>query len=359
MTLKSAKQIWDFHKKEYYGDERIRGIKVLNLVREFEIQKIKESETIKEYSDKLISEANKVKLLGAELSDTRIVQKIVVNLPEKFEATIASLENTKDLSNITLVELLNSLQDQEQRRMVRNEATVEGALQASNSSNDNKGGKYPPCQHCGKRNHPHFKCWKKPDMRCRKCHKLGHDEITCNEKGPQQLNGAQIADEQEEDQLFMATCFASRSSSKSWLIDSGCTNHMTHHDEIFRYLDRSAISKVRIDNGDYLLAKGKGTVAFESYSGTKLISDVLYVPELDQNLLSIGKLLQNGFKLTFEDKKCVIFDPKGQQICQVNMRGNSFSFDPMEEKLVAYLNQEMTTNIWHKRLGHFHHRALL
>ena len=45
------------------------------------MQKHKEFETIKEYLDKLISEANKVKLLGAELSDIKIVQKILVTLP--------------------------------------------------------------------------------------------------------------------------------------------------------------------------------------------------------------------------------------------------------------------------------------
>jgi len=112
------------------------------------------------------------------------VQKILVTLLENFEATIASLECTKDLSNITSAKLLNSSQVQEQRRMMRNKATVEGALQARhqfnargksrknkfkksyattaatnrNSSNDNKGGNYPPCLHCGKKNHPHFKC---------------------------------------------------------------------------------------------------------------------------------------------------------------------------------------------------------
>lgn len=53
-----------------------------------------------------------MKLPGAELSDTRIVQKICITLPEKFETTIASLENTKYLSNITSAELLNSLQAQ-------------------------------------------------------------------------------------------------------------------------------------------------------------------------------------------------------------------------------------------------------
>ncbi|KAF2301955.1 hypothetical protein GH714_030756 [Hevea brasiliensis] len=59
ITLGSAKAIWDFLKEEYQGDERIRGMKVLNLVREFEIQRMKDFETIKEYSDRLISLANK------------------------------------------------------------------------------------------------------------------------------------------------------------------------------------------------------------------------------------------------------------------------------------------------------------
>ena len=42
MTCYSDKAIWDFLKKEYEGDERIRGMKVLNMVREFEMQGMKE-----------------------------------------------------------------------------------------------------------------------------------------------------------------------------------------------------------------------------------------------------------------------------------------------------------------------------
>ncbi|PNX63342.1 hypothetical protein L195_g061579, partial [Trifolium pratense] len=49
MTIKSAFEIWNFLKNEHEGDERIRGMQALNLIREFEMQKMKESETIKEY----------------------------------------------------------------------------------------------------------------------------------------------------------------------------------------------------------------------------------------------------------------------------------------------------------------------
>ena len=66
------------------------------------MQKMKESETIKEYANKLLTILNKVRLLCFEFSDSRIVQKILVTIPERFDATISSLEITKDLSKVTL-----------------------------------------------------------------------------------------------------------------------------------------------------------------------------------------------------------------------------------------------------------------
>ncbi|XP_006603271.1 uncharacterized protein [Glycine max] len=130
MTLKTANQILDFLKQEYEGNEKVKGMQVLNFIREFEMQRMKESETIKEYSYRLLGIVNNVRLLGTEFSDARIVQKILVTIPEKFEATIASLENSRNLSSITLTELLNALQAQEQRRLMRQEGFVEGVFQA-------------------------------------------------------------------------------------------------------------------------------------------------------------------------------------------------------------------------------------
>ena len=108
----------------------------------------------------------------------------------------------------------------------------------------------------------------------------------------------------------MVSCFATNSSTKSWLIDSGCTNHMTYDRELFRELGETTISKVRIGNGARIAVKGKGTVAIEGYTGLKLIYDVLYVPEINQNLLSVTQLLEKSYKVLFKDKNCVIKDAK-------------------------------------------------
>ncbi|XP_017635850.1 uncharacterized protein LOC108477887 [Gossypium arboreum] len=103
-------------------------MQVLNLVRYFELHKIKETKTVNEYSKRLLNIANKVKLLGSSLADSRIMEKTLVTVFERFEATITTLENMKDMSMITLTELLSALQAQEQRRVMRQEGVVEGAL---------------------------------------------------------------------------------------------------------------------------------------------------------------------------------------------------------------------------------------
>lgn len=65
-------------------------------------------------------------------------------------------------------------------------------------------------------------------------------------------------------------------------------------------------------------------MAFESLAGLKYITDVLYVPDIDQNLLSVGQLVEKGFKVIFEDKCCLIKDAKGKDVFKVKMRAKSF-----------------------------------
>ena len=78
-------------------------------------------------------------------------------------------------------------------------------------------------------------------------------------KSQQHLGEAKQAENQpQEEQLFIASCLATCSSTESWLIDSGCTNHMAYDQELFREIDKSVVSKVRIGNGDYIQVKEKG-----------------------------------------------------------------------------------------------------
>ncbi|XP_017617733.1 kinesin-like protein KIN-7K, chloroplastic [Gossypium arboreum] len=277
----SVKEIWDYLKAEYQGDERIKSIKVLNLIRELERLQMKESESIKEYSDKLIDIANKVRVLGADLSDSRLVQKILVSVPEKYEATIASFENTKDLTQLRVVELIIALQAQEQRRLMRQEGSIERSIEGALKAKMQQG-----------------------------------------EKGEEQKRNGKNSD-----------C-NSGSGSETAVKESSS----------FQVLEkaRCKVQKM-IGNGEYLEVKGRGTVAIESCAGTKLILDVLFVPEIDQNLLSVGQLVEKRFKVMFEEGMCLILDSSGNELFRIKMQKKRFSLNPFEEEqMVTLLEQQLT-----------------
>ncbi|XP_010530393.1 PREDICTED: uncharacterized protein LOC104806972 [Tarenaya hassleriana] len=234
MKLGSAKLMWDFLKSEYEGNEKIRSMKVLNLLRDFERQQMKEEESVTDYADRLVTIINNVRILGTDVADEKIVQKLLVSVPERFEATIATLENTKEISAMKLPEILGALQAQEQRRLMRKEESVEGALMAKakgkkaektkkkKQKSDAEGKKQTsamsvanashsstePCKHCNKTNHPHWRCWRNPNVKCRACKKLGHIERFCRNKG-HQIAEAKPVEMIDTENLFVATCYAS------------------------------------------------------------------------------------------------------------------------------------------------------
>ncbi|PHU12588.1 GDSL esterase/lipase [Capsicum chinense] len=166
------------------------------------------------------------------------------------------------------------------------------------------------------------------------------------------------ANQYQEEQLFVTTCFAGKSTSENRLINSGCTNHMTSDQKLFKELDRFVISKVKIGNREYLNAKVKETTAIQSPTCLKLITDVFFIPNLDQNLLSVGQLLENDFKVLFEEKACVIKDSDNKEMFKIKMRGRIFYLILLDEEQATVVRLENDSELWHKRLGHYHHAIL-
>jgi len=161
---------------------------------------------------------------------------------------------------------------------------------------------------------------------------MGHVERVCMSK----LDEAKISmEQQEEDLLFVAKCFAtSNSSCDSWLIDSGCTNHMTVDHKLFKEFDKTVVSKVKIRNGDFISVKGKGKITIQSLSGMNYISDVLFVPDIDQNSLSVPQLVEKGFKVIFEDNVCLIKDLKGKDVFKIKRRDKNYALNQPIKKVL-------------------------
>ncbi|XP_016554598.1 uncharacterized protein LOC107854117 [Capsicum annuum] len=208
MVSETAKEAWDKMKEEFHRSDKIRQIKKINLRRGFEILIIKDSKTIEELSNKLTKVVNQIILMGEELTGSRIMEKILVSLPKRFEAKISSLKDLKDLTILSPSKLIHALQAQEQRRSLRLEEATETALQSkfkakmqiqeegkiletsTNSSINNQGDSrdrenFPPYKYCRKTNHKEDDCWfkgKKLSLQCRYYNKLGHIKRFCRVK---------------------------------------------------------------------------------------------------------------------------------------------------------------------------------
>ncbi|TXG69573.1 hypothetical protein EZV62_004508 [Acer yangbiense] len=250
MHLETAKEIWDELKERYEGSERVRNVKMLTLKREFEMLKMKESESVKDYSYKLSELVNQMRLYGETVEDYKVVENMLISLPEKFEAKVAAIEESCDLKKMTISEMVSKLQAQEQRMSMRSNDVIEGAFQArlQEKQNFDKGkgkmdassseyagkSKFPPCSTCKRTNHLSKDCWHKgkPQFQCNYCKRWGHKENVCrlkpNQMQPQPAQQANFTDEQPEaeDHLFTMSQACCSASKDVWYVDSGCTSHM-------------------------------------------------------------------------------------------------------------------------------------
>ncbi|XVF71792.1 hypothetical protein PTKIN_Ptkin12aG0067600 [Pterospermum kingtungense] len=57
-----------------------------------------------------------------------IMEKVLVSVLERFEEKISFLEDSKDLTNMTLTKLVNDLQAFEQRRAIIDKHSIKGAF---------------------------------------------------------------------------------------------------------------------------------------------------------------------------------------------------------------------------------------
>lgn len=368
MDLETPKQVWEKLQGEYEGNSRVKAVKLLTLKREFELMKMKDTESIKDYSGRLMDVVNQVRLLGEAFTDQKVVEKIMVSVPQKFESKISAIEESCDMKDLTIAELISKLHAQEQRVSIRGDVSTEGAFLANQKGRLeglSKKGNFSPCSHCRRTNHADKDCWykDKPSIRCNFCKKLGHGEKYCRAKKkpseqPTQQANMGVEDENNDEHLFVASQEVGSHDLNSWLIDSGCTSHMTRYLSIFTSIDTSVQPKIKLGNGEIVQAKGKGEVAINTRKGTKIISNVLYIPELDQNLLSVAQMTKNGYGVSFKENYCLITDVRGVEIAKLKMMGNSFylKLDLVEGHVFSAKIDDSV--VWHKRYGHFNLKSL-
>ena len=93
-----------------------------------------------------------------------------------------------------------------------------------------------------------------------------------------------------------------------WFLDSGASFHMTGDKYLFTDLDEKDLG-VHIEMGDdgRYSATGIGTIFFERESGKPFIlKEVMHVPGLKKNLISVAMLEDKGYDVVFSEGKAFL-----------------------------------------------------
>ena len=94
----------------YEGTKKVKDTKLQMLTTRFEELKMSEDESF----DSFYGKRNKVVIgkfnLGEKMEDSKIVRKILRSLPASFHAKVTAIEESKDLDDIKVQELIGSLQ---------------------------------------------------------------------------------------------------------------------------------------------------------------------------------------------------------------------------------------------------------
>eukprot|EP00253_Pinus_taeda_P003399 PITA_03399 len=105
MQLKTAKEIWDKIILSYEGDDQVKCAKLQSLIIQYETLKMHNDESIANYFLRIDEIVNHMKILGEEIKEVTVVEKVLRSLSSKFESKVSSIEEKQNLQSITMKQL--------------------------------------------------------------------------------------------------------------------------------------------------------------------------------------------------------------------------------------------------------------
>lgn len=141
--------------------------------------------------------------------------------------------------------------------------------------------------------------------------------------------------------------------SNDWIIDTGASNHMTVNINFFSDLRDILHSAAGLPNGNRATATKEGTVKL---SNQLVFHNVLYVPSLTCNLLSVSQLLEeHNYLVLFTHKFCIIQALNLKNLIGAGVQCNGvylLRHVPRRSLQANKVGVSEASLLWHRRLGH-------
>jgi uncharacterized coiled-coil DUF342 family protein len=112
-NYESAKYAWQILEITYEGTKLVKSAKLQMLISKFEEIKMLKEETSREFYTKIRDLRNSMVSLGKSTSNLKLIRKILRSLPKHFRINVTTIEESKDLEEMKIEDLVGSLQTYE------------------------------------------------------------------------------------------------------------------------------------------------------------------------------------------------------------------------------------------------------
>ena len=151
----------------------------------------------------------------------------------------------------------------------------------------------------------------------------------------------------EEQVLATSTSSINNYSNNTidFILDSGATIHTCYIKELFTSIKPTTVS-IKWGNTDkFIKAAGIGDISLVFTSTNKLVklTNVLYIPELGVNLLSLNLITSKGFNLLFNKNSCYITTLENSLLAKGSYKKGVSYFTASSNKVIPinYRNREL------------------
>lgn len=300
----TAKQVWENAKQKF--EKKTLSTKAYLIKRICDL-KYSEGGGIEEHLQEFEDLFDRLSNVGYKFEEELQVIFILRSLPSSFSALATALEN-RSANELTVDIIKGSIinEVEKQNEMTSSDAKV-------------------------------LKVAAKRGVQCNNCHKFGHKWRQCKQltkrygEGSSQSddddicenNAALFQDDASDDDFAFGV---NEGSAGQWIVDSGATTHICADRNSFESLEQlrgDTPKTVTVADGKSAKVKGVGSCRLHCYGQGDTernitLSNVLFVPDLNTNLVSVARLVDKGATVTFDKKKCTI--TSGKRIAAVAPR---------------------------------------